>query len=236
MTYPLITKFTRLVELNPEDSHALRALTGRACRYPACKDLVREGGSADCVIIVIEGWACRYKVMVNGSRQILAFLMPGDVADLQGSILTRMDHSIQTLTRAKIAIIPRDEMSRVLREHPTLARAMTVTQIIDEGTMRAWIANVGRRTSIERIAYLFCELHLRAQRAGLSVGNRTAIPLSQGAVADALGITPVHCNRVLRALREKGVLLVEKGFSEFLDLPRLQSICDFRGTYLESRD
>jgi CRP-like cAMP-binding protein len=184
---------------------------------------------------MIEGWACRYKVLPSGSRQILAFLMPGDACDLHIGLLAEMDHSIQTITPARVVTINRVDMDNLMERQPAVARALYISQLVDEGTMRAWIASMGRRSSIERVAHLMCELYLRALNTSLNDGTPLSLPLSQVMLADALGMTSVHINRVLKELRQTGAMTLSRGSLEVRDPAKLVRIAGFDDGYLHRR-
>ncbi len=187
------------------------------------------------MFVMLEGWACRYKILPNGSRQIMAFLMPGDACDLHIKLLAEMDHGIQTVTTAKVAMITRDEMSAMMQKHPNIAAAMYSAQLVDEGIMRAWIVSMGRRSSIERVAHLLCELYLRALNIGLTMHGEFEMPLSQVVLADALGMTAVHINRVLKELRMLGVMALKRGSVTLLEPEKLIQIAGFDENYLHRR-
>lgn len=197
--------------------------------------MIREGDRPGPVFVVLEGWACRYKILPNGSRQILAYLMPGDSCDLHVGLLAEMDHSIQTVTPALVATVSRPEMDDVFTRYPGIARAMYLAQLIDEGTMRAWITSMGRRASIERVAHLMCELYLRARNIGITLEPPFALPLSQTMLADSLGMTPVHLNRVLKALRSTGAMTLQRGSLVIEDPVMLIQIAGFDENYLHRR-
>jgi CRP-like cAMP-binding protein len=184
---------------------------------------------------MLEGWACRYKILPSGTRQIMAFLMPGDSCDLNVGMLAHMDHSIQTLSPARVATISRVEMQSMMHEYPGIARAMYTAQLIDEGVMRAWIVSMGRRSSIERVAHLMCELYLRALGGTLSSDAAIALPLSQVVLADALGMTPVHINRILKELRLSGAMELRRGSLSILDPVKLVQAAGFDENYLHRR-
>lgn len=112
---------------------------------------------------------------------------------------------------------------------------MYMAQLIDEGTMRAWITSMGRRSSLERVAHLMCELYLRARNIGLIAGPELALPLSQSLLADSLGMTPVHLNRVLKVLRESGAMTITRGNLHITDPARLINIAGFDENYLHRR-
>ncbi|MGF7151920.1 CRP-like cAMP-binding protein [Sphingomonas zeicaulis] len=187
------------------------------------------------MFVVLDGWACRYKILPNGTRQVLAYLMPGDSCDLHIGLLAEMDHSIQTITPAVVSTIERGVMDELMARHPGIAKAMYVAQLIDEGTMRAWITSMGRRASIERVAHLMCELYLRARNIGLTSEPQLTLPLSQLMLADSLGMTPVHLNRVLKELRLSGAMQLERGRLLISDPNRLTQIAGFDENYLHRR-
>lgn len=165
----------------------------------------------------------------------MAFLMPGDACDLHVNMLEQMDHSIQALTTSLIATVPKAEMQVMMRDYPKIAHAMYTAQLIDEGIMRAWIVSMGRRSSLERVAHLICELYLRARDIGLTTEQEFALPLSQLVLADALGLTAVHINRVLSKLRTTGAMELRRGSVAILDPVLLVQIAGFDENYLHRR-
>ncbi len=228
-------KLGRLSELTASDLTVLHQATARVRRYAPRQDLIREGDEPGPVFVVLSGWACRYKILPSGTRQIMAFLMPGDACDLHVNMLDEMDHGIQAVTEATVATITRLEMQTMMREHPGIAYAMYVAQLIDEGIMRAWIVSMGRRSSTERVAHLMCELYLRAHATGLASAEEFALPLSQLILADALGMTAVHINRVLKDLRLQGAMALSRGSLVILDPIKLVQIAGFDENYLHRR-
>lgn len=126
-------------------------------------------------------------------------------------------------------------MDTLMREHRPIADAMYTAQLVDEGIMRAWIVSMGRRSSLERVAHLICELYLRVRNIGLTYDTQFALPLSQLVLADALGMTPVHINRVLKELRLSGAMHLKRGFVIILDPVKLVQIAGFDENYLHRR-
>lgn len=210
---------------------ALRPARTIAARY----DLVREGDKPGPVVVMIEGWACRYKILPDGSRQILAFLMPGDFCDLHAAVLNEMDHTIATVTPCRIATIVRERMERLIVATPALTQAFWRAQLIDESIMRAWIASIGRRESMERFAHLMLELHVRMRNIGLASDGFCDMPLVQIILADAIGLTPVHVNRVLRTLRERRIMDLDTRKLSIVDIDELARIAGFDDNYLHRR-
>lgn len=235
MSNRFVEKLQSFATLSEGDVARISSATSQPRRLSPKHDLIREGDRPGPVFVILEGWACRYKILPNGTRQILAYLMPGDSCDLHIGLLAEMDHSIQTITTASVVAIEREEMDSILDQHPSVARAIYIAQLVDEGTMRAWITSMGRRASIERVAHLMCELHLRARNIGIAEGEAFALPLSQLLLADSLGMTAVHLNRVIQELRASGALELKRGSVVLKDLPKLVNIAGFDDDYLHRR-
>ena len=235
MVNQFVKKLQGFVELATADIRALEEATSRPQKVPPRTDLIREGDQPGPVIVVLEGWAFRYKVLPNGTRQIIAFLMPGDCCDLNVGMLAEMDHSIQTATHSIVSKIDSTVLSDLMNNHPRIARAMYVAQLIDESTLRAWIVSLGRRTSAERVAHLLLELYIRGVRTGLADQQRLELPISQTILADSLGMTPVHINRTLQDFRRAGAIELKRGLLRILRPDVLTYTSGFDGNYLHRR-
>ena len=194
-------------------------------------DIAREGESPKHVRLILEGFACRYKQLEDGRRQIMAYLVPGDLCDLHVFILKAMDHSIATLTTSKVVDIPRSRILE-LTERPAIARAFWWMTLVDEATLREWLVNLGQRDAEERVAHLFCELHLRLKSVGLSDGARFSLPITQAELGDTMGISSVHANRALQSLRSKDLITFRNREVVILDVARLQQLSGFNPNYL----
>ncbi|MHC2109051.1 Crp/Fnr family transcriptional regulator [Methylobacterium sp. CM6246] len=221
--------------LPPEDRAALLMVSVHTQSVPAGTDLAREGDPAECVFLILEGMACRYKLRATGARQIMAYLVPGDMGDLDAALLKGLDHSIGTLSDCKVVRISPETIQDLL-QRPAVASALRKATLVDEATAREWLVNVGRREAIERIAHLFCEVLARLQVVGRAQENAYAWPLTQVDLADTTGLTPVHVNRTLRELRQEGLIEITKKQMKILDLPRLKQIAEFRSNYLHLGD
>lgn len=230
-----IDKLSGYGELSSQAVSALAKATAMPRKVAAKHDLIREGDRPGPVFVILEGWACRYKILPSGLRQVLAFLMPGDCCDLHIGLLAEMDHGIQTITPALVATVSRVDMDSIMDSHRAIAKAMYIAQLVDEGVMRSWITSMGRRTSVERVAHLMCELYLRGVNIGLVREPQFALPLSQLMLADALGMTPIHLNRVLKALRLTGAMTLKRGSLVIIDPGKLVQIAGFDENYLHRR-
>ncbi|UUL83798.1 Crp/Fnr family transcriptional regulator [Sphingomonas qomolangmaensis] len=221
--------------LNDEDERLLAAACQNVRTLRAGHHLIREGDRPDPVFVILEGWACRYKLLPDGSRQIMTFMMPGDFCDIHIAVLEAMDHNIVTLTRTKVATLPRAKMQALVEARPTITRAFWWAQLVDTGVLRAWVVSMGRRTAIERVSHLMCELYIRMRDVGLASHNRCEMPLTQLVLADALGLTPVHVNRTVKELRQAGVMDLGRGWLTILRPAEMARIAGFDANYLHQR-
>lgn len=235
MPNALIHKLSGYAAIAPDIAAKLAAIIGKPRDVPARHDLINEGDAPSAMIVVLDGWACRYNILPEGTRQISAFLMPGDCCDLRVSVLTEMDHSIATLTPSVIALIQRDDLSSLLDAEPALMRAFWWMQLVNEATLRAWIVSMGRRDSLQRVGHLMLELFVRANAIGLVKAGKLVMPLTQTVIGDALGLTPVHVNRVLRRLRMEGVMDIHGGTLTIADSAKLAIVTGFDDSYLHRR-
>ena len=226
---------TRKLELFGPLPPADRSLLDDVIRDPhqvdAHQDIVREGDAPDEVNLVLEGFACRYKILPDGSRSIFAYLVPGDLCDLNIFILKAMDHTIATLSACTMVSIPRRRILE-LTERPAIARALWWTTLVDEATLREWLVNLGKRRADVRIAHLLCELHLRLTSVGLVEDGEFALPLTQSELADTMGMSPVHMNRSLQALRSQDLVVFKSRHLVIPDIDRLRAMSQFNPNYL----
>ena len=231
MTDPFLKKLAAAGGLSAEDRRLLSEAVSDVRHFAPDQDIIREGARPDDVKLIVAGWACRYQLLRNGSRQITAFMLPGDLSDVHVTMLGVMDHSIGSLTIASVAAIPRATMLE-LTARPQIARAFWWASLVDEAVLRAWIVNMGRRDSFDRVAHLICELHARMETVGLAHGSSFRLPLTQEDLSDALGLTGVHVNRTLAKLREAGLMTFKRGEIAIIDIAALRKQSGFDPTYL----
>ncbi len=232
---PLIAKLEKIARLSDDDRQALSEICRDIREVAARRDIIGEGDRPDNVHVMLSGWAARYKVLPDGSRQITAFLIPGDFCDLHVTILKQMDHGIQALTPATVAFIPHQVMQDLPLHRPELARALWWATLVDEAVLREWIVNIGRRDAYQGVAHLLCELHARMRHVGLVDEGRFPLPLTQEELADALGLTPVHVNRVLQRLRGDGLITLQERVLTLEDPAGLRKAAGFDPSYLHAR-
>ncbi len=228
----LTRKLERFATLSRKDRILLDDVVTSSRTVDSRRDLVHEGEPTDVVSLVVDGMACRYKVLADGRRrQIVAYLVPGDLCDLNVSLLSAMDHSVATVSRCTVVDIPRRRIVE-MTARPGLERAFKLVTLVDEGTLREWLFNMGRRPVDERVSHLFCELFARMRAVGFVDGNRCAFPLVQEDIADTMGLSTVHVNRCLKRLRGMGLASMGKGFLTMIDEPGIVEFCRFNPNYL----
>lgn len=202
----------------------------RSCQRDAY--LVREGEAANSCHLLLSGFAYRQKLVASGARQIISIHIPGEFVDLQNALLDVTDHNVQCLNRAEVAVIPTTALMTLALERPHVGRAMWLDTLIDSSVFREWVVNVGRRDAKTRIAHLLCELMARMRATGQNEEASCAFPLTQEQIADATGLTPVHTNRTLQALRRGGLISLSASKLTVLDWKRLSEMGDFSERYL----
>lgn len=232
MANPLVRKLEAFRPLSEAERTTLERVSAQGTVVGPRIDLIREGDAPDGVIVVMEGIACRQKHRANGSRQITAFLVPGDTCDLDVGLLTRMDHTVTTLSICRVVRLSGDVVTRLLEEHPAIAKALRTSTLVDEATLREWLVNVGCRSAIERIAHLLCELLVRLQIVGFASEDSYELPVTQLDLADTVGLSNVHVNRSLQELRRQGVIELKGRSLRILDHQRLRTIAEFNARYL----
>ena len=198
----------------------------------ADRDLLREGDRPSHCPLLIDGFACRYKNLESGQRQIMAFHVPTDLCDLTSLLLRKLDYSVGTLTPVTVAMVPHAMILSWIRSHPGLGQLFWRATLVDASISREWIVNVGRRTAYQRTAHLLCELMLQMRSAGLAQGLTCDMPITQVELADALGLTPVHVNRTLQWLRGEGLVEFGGGLLRVRNWRELKRAAGFDMTYL----
>lgn len=230
---PIVAKLEQFAPLSAVDKSALdRFARERVRHFAAREDVVREGDDVRSIKLILSGWACRYKHLSDGRRQIIAFLLPGDLCDHNAFLLREMDHSIGALTPVTLAEISQDTFEAVTRDHPALARALDWATLVNAAIQREWVMNLGQRNAFERMAHLFCELFHRLDAVGLTEGHACPMPLTQLELADATAMTAVHVNRTLRQLRTKRLIELKRRRLAIPDLDALHAAALFTPNYL----
>ena len=185
----------------------------------------------ECVLL-LNGFMCRYKDLSNGERQICELHVAGDFVDLHSFPLKKLDHNVMALVPCEIAIVPHDRVMQITEDHPHLTRLLWFSTTLDAAIHREWVLSLGRRTAVARVVHLFCELHVRLGIVGMADADGYDLPLTQQDLAECMGMTGVHLNRVLATCKAEGAVTFERRRVRFHDLERAHAIAEFTADYL----
>ena len=218
--------------LSREEEDVLRGSVAEIREHPAGRTIVRSGTTLSASTLLVDGIACRYKDLADGQRQIMELHVAGDFIDLHGFLLKRLDHNIGTMTAVRVAQVPHDALRGITETHPHLGRMLWFSTLLDAAIHREKILSIGRRSAVARIAHILCELLVRLRLVGLADETGDARPLTQADLADVTGLTSVHVNRMLKKLRDSGLLTFRGGRVTIGDWDALQRVAEFDPTYL----
>lgn len=233
MLNPLIAKLEQFTRLSAEDRQALQTLTSEPVHcYEPGTDIVCEGDTPHSVRLILSGWANRYKQLPDGRRQVVALLLPGDLCDHDGLVLSETDHSIGALSAVTLVEIPPAAFEATMTAHPRVARALRWDALVNVAIQREWMLNLGRRSGAERLAHLLCEVFYRLRGVGLVQGASCEMPLTQLDLADVIGMTSVHVNRMLQTQRRQELFGLKGRRLTILDLVALEQAALFNPNYL----
>ncbi|MFN3525718.1 MAG: Crp/Fnr family transcriptional regulator [Paracoccus sp. (in: a-proteobacteria)] len=232
-TGPLARKLSAFVLLSEEEQRVLARLHHRRKMFVAGRDLVHQGQSKHAAYILMSGWVCSYKVQADGSRQIVDFQIPGDFLGLRSVLLRTSDHSFEPVVESTATEVLASDLVTAFDEAPRLAAAILWAASRDEAMVVEHLVGIGRRAADVRVAHFLLELGARLALVGLGDKSGYACPLTQYHLADALGLSAVHVNRVLRQLRESGLATFRDGRVSFDDHAGLVAMADFDTAYLD---
>jgi CRP-like cAMP-binding protein len=231
-----IRRLSELHELSVTDQRAVLDIVGPPKKVAKGQDIVVDGSALTSVPIIVSGAACRYKVLSGGQRQILGFLLPGDMAEDFGGGSTVIDHGVSASTACVVENIPRNSFHQIVGTFPNVARAVWQYCLIQGSLYRSWLVNMRRRSAPERLAHLLCEQFVRLQAVGLAKhGEPIPLHIVQSDLADATGMSVIHLNRTLQHLRSRNLIGRNHGKLEILEWDRLKELAEFDPIYLQSR-
>lgn len=230
---PFARKLGTFVALSDNEMSALDRLHSRRKVFPAGRDMVHEGQVNRSAYILASGWVCSYKILSAGTRQIVDFQIPGDFLGLRSVLFRTADHNIEPVTKVEASEVLASDLLETFNNTPRLATAVLWAASRDEAMVVEHLVGIGRRDAKERTAHFLLELGARLTLVGLGSNLGYACPLSQYLLADALGLSAVHVNRVLRELRESGLVTFQHGQVEIHDFKKLAQLADFDRTYLD---
>lgn len=223
---------SRTTTLDDDERARLDAAILEVRRYGRRRTVIRHNTPLDVSLYLARGWMCRTIDNNQGDRQLVSVQVPGDFVDLHGYPLKALDHDVSTLTDVEVALVRHADLDALVAEAPALARKLWFSTLLDAAIHRAWIFKLGRLPSHGRVAHFLCETELRLRAVGLSDGARFELPLTQADLAEVCGLTSVHVNRVLRELRERGLVTLRDGNVDVHDGAGLARLGEFDPRYL----
>jgi len=231
----LIERLQALVGLSEDDRNKLANMPNAVKTFAHNEYVLREGGRAFHCAIVITGFLFRQKV-VGGRNQILSFYVAGDMPDLHTLHLPLMDHDVCSAGPSTIAFVPHTCLNNLLINSPTLTHAFWRETLVDAAIYREWVANLGARDALSRVAHVFCELAVRLEVVGLLDNHQFRLPFTQQILADACGLSSVHINRTIQELRRGGLIEWKGGLVTLLRRKELAQVAEFTPEYLHLSD
>lgn len=232
---PFARKLTTYMALSAGERKVLCDIHRRRRRFPAGGGMVRQGYPSRTAYVLAEGWACSYILLPDGSRQIVDFQIPGDFLGLRSVLFAQSNHTVEPITAIEASEIMTSDLLDAFSDTPRLFTAVMWASARDESVLADHLAGLGRRNSSVRMAHFLLELGARLRLVGLADTKGYACPLTQYHLADALGLSAVHVNRVLRDLREAGLVTFQNGRVSFDDLEELIAFADYTGDHLDDR-
>lgn len=230
---PFAQKLGNFIALSNAELDILDTVHRRRRSFRAGRDLLFQGQVNHAVYILAEGWACSYKLMRDGSRHIFDFQIPGDYLGLRSVFFRTADHNIEPITEIEASEVLESDLLKTFSDTPQLATAVLWAASRDEAMMAEHLVGIGRRDARERTAHCLLEFSARLALVGRGTRDGFACPLTQYHMADALGLSAVHVNRVLRELREDKLVTFQRGQVTIHDFVRLADLAEFDHAYLD---
>ncbi|MBD8677295.1 helix-turn-helix domain-containing protein [Sphingomonas sp. CFBP 13720] len=221
--------------ISAEEERVIRDSLGTVRDIPAQTTCIRAGERLLVSTLLTDGLMCRYKDLPGGERQITELHVAGDFVDLHSFSLKQLDHNVMALTPCRVILVPHVKLTAITEQHPHLARVYWFLTALDAAIHREWVLSLGRRSAIERIAHLMCELRVRLGLIGQADDSGFDLAIKQSDLSDCTGLTPVHVNRTLRELRERGLMDFKGKRVVIHDLAGLKALAEFDEDYLYLR-
>jgi CRP-like cAMP-binding protein len=229
---PLVRALARRDCLSSDERALIEKWSSRIREVPDDTELVAEGSHPTESCLILEGFAARCKYLDEGKRQLTAVHIAGDFVDLHSLLLKVMDHSVITLSRCRVALVPHDVLQATTSTSPHLGRLLWLSTVIDAAIQRAWITCMGRRSAHAHLAHLICELYLRLETVGLAKENTFEFPATQTEIADMVGLSTVHANRMVQELRARNLITWQRTIVTIKHFAKLAELAQFDPTYL----
>lgn len=226
--HPFVVRVMQYVALSAADLKSLDAIIDGEITIRRRRDLVVDGYEYRKLGFVKEGYAMRYKLLRNGKRQILNVILPGDVVGLPGSFHDRALYSVTAISDLRMHVCVLDAYVRLCYQRPQFGLALSWIAVQEATTYAEHIIDVGRRTPIERLSHFLLELYARLRAVGYAEENRFTLPFSQEVMADVLGLSVPHLNRMMQQLRAEKLIADSERQVEFMDIEAMQTLAHYQ--------
>jgi CRP-like cAMP-binding protein len=229
--YRWLRRLSRFATFTPDEQCALEEACASSRRYAIGEELQKIGDPGDRLFVLLEGLACRHKLLPDGRRQILAYLFAGDMGDPRQLVQSHADHAMCILWPSEVAVLTQSVVQRI-EHHPEISVALARYQLSQQAIGREWLVNVGHRTAFERLGHLVCEIFVRLDAVGLTREHAFELPLTQAELGDTLALSAVHVNRTLMEMRRLKLMTFQNRQVVIHDLSALQAAAGFDSGYL----
>lgn len=229
---PLVQKMSRRDVVSSTEAEHLDRLLSPVRRVAARTELVRQGQMPGHSTLLLSGFCGRVTTLADGARQITQLSLAGDFLDLHSFLLAVMDHSVVALTEVTYCTLAHDDLRRLTESEPHLTRLLWLETVVDAAIHRQWIVSKGRRSGQAQLAHVFCELYTRLEAAGLALDHRFDLPLTQIDLADVMGMSSVHTNRLLQGMRQAGLIQWTGSEVVLRNWDAMTDMAEFDPTYL----
>jgi len=226
--HPFVKRLVRQIDLTAADLKSLDAIIDGELLIRKRRDLIVDGYEYRKLSFVKDGYAMRYKLLRNGKRQIINVILPGDVIGVPGSFYERAVYSVSAITDLRMHVCSLDSYVRLCYQRPQFALALTWIAVQEATTYAEHIIDVGRRTPIERLSHFLLELHARLLAVGRAKGSSFTLPFSQEVIADVLGLSVPHLNRMMQQLRSEKLIAGADRIVDFVDAAAMQTLAHYQ--------
>lgn len=216
-----LRKLDSFQTFSASDVKVTDALKHGELRVDAGMPILEEGTSSPQLYTVLQGQGVRYKTLESGRRQVLSFVFPGDFLGLQAAVMEEMDHSVESTTEMVLCVFDRKDLRRLYRDAPERAFDVTWAAAEEETMLSEALTAVGQRTAKERVAWGLLRLMDRSRASGMAKKNRAPMPFRQHDFADAMGLSLVHTNKTLSAIRRSKIATWADGWLDIHDHDKL---------------
>jgi CRP-like cAMP-binding protein len=226
--HPFVARLLQHVDLTQSDLSSLNAVIDGEVSISQRRDLIVDGFEYRKLSFVKDGYAVRYKLLRNGKRQILNVVLPGDIVGIPASFLDRAAYSVTAVTDVTMTVCALDAYVQLCYRRPQFGLALSWIAVQEATTYAEHIIDVGRRTPIERLSHFLLELHARLHAIGRAGKTRFELPFSQEVMADVLGMSLPHLNRMMQRLRSEKMIAGSERQIEFLDPRAIRTLAQYQ--------